>query len=103
MISLASMLAGAPPGTLGLASPSIWINSELFPYVMKTFIQHSGSSKENPTILIIDNHESHLTIENLNLAKDNAIVNVRLGRKLIFEESFKFEGHFVFPIIPDIV
>lgn len=72
------MLKGAPPGTLGLASPSGWMNGELFPSVMKHFRQHSGSSKENPTILILDNHESHLTIQALNLAKANGVVMVTL-------------------------
>jgi hypothetical protein len=32
------MLNGAPPGTLGLASPSGWMNGELFPSVMRHFI-----------------------------------------------------------------
>lgn len=72
------MLNGAPSGTLGLASPSGWMNGELFPSVMKHFIQHSGSSKENPTILIFDNHESHLTIETLNLAKESGVIIVTL-------------------------
>lgn len=72
------MLNGAPPGTLGLATPSGWMNGELFTSVMKHFIQYSGSSKENPTMLIFDNHESHLTIETINLAKENGVTIVTL-------------------------
>jgi hypothetical protein len=45
---------------------------------MKHLIKHSGSSKENPTILVFDNHDSHLTIETFNLAKENGIVIVTL-------------------------
>lgn len=52
------------------------MNGKLFPFVMKHFIQHNGSSKENHTILIYDNHESHLTIETLNTAKANRVVIV---------------------------
>ncbi|XP_044764429.1 uncharacterized protein LOC123320994 [Coccinella septempunctata] len=72
------MLHGAPSGTLGLATPSGWMNSELFVSVIKHFIFHSGSSKLNPTLLLFDNHESHLSIETLNLAKDNGVVILTL-------------------------
>ncbi|XP_055922503.1 uncharacterized protein LOC129953377 [Eupeodes corollae] len=72
------MLHGTPPGTLGLATPSGWMNSELFPEVMRHFIQHSCSSKENPSLLLLDNHESHLSIESLELAKTNGVTMLTL-------------------------
>lgn len=72
------MINGAPAGTLGLATASGWMNGESFVSVMKHFIKHSGSSIDNPTILIMDNHESHLTIESLNLAKSNGVIIVTL-------------------------
>lgn len=74
----AHMTNGAPPGTLGLATNSGWMTSEVFPLVMRHFIKYSGSTKDNPTILIYDNHESHLTIETLNLAKENGVTIVTL-------------------------
>lgn len=67
------MIAGAPPGTLGLASPTGWMNSELFLRVMTHFIKHTNSSKDNPSLLLYDNHESHLSISVLNLAKENGV------------------------------
>ncbi|KAK9681274.1 DDE superfamily endonuclease [Popillia japonica] len=72
------MISGAPSETLGLVSTSGWMTSELFPSVMRHFISHSNSSKDNPSVLIYDNHESHLTIETLNLAKDNGVTIVTL-------------------------
>lgn len=72
------MIKGAPPGTLGLASPSGWMNGELFSLVMKHFVQYSGSTIENPSILILDNHESHLSVETLNIAKKNGVIMVTL-------------------------
>lgn len=72
------MLNGAPSGTLGLATSTGWMNGEIFPSVMKHFVKYSGSSKENPTILIFDNHESHLTIVTLNIAKDNGVTIITL-------------------------
>ncbi|XP_072400177.1 uncharacterized protein [Diabrotica undecimpunctata] len=66
------MISGAPPGTLGLATNNGWMNGEAFVKVMEHF-KHSGSIKENPTCLIFDKHESHLTVPTLNLAKENGV------------------------------
>lgn len=67
------MLNGAPPGSLGLANPSGWMNSELFVETMKHFIKHSQSSQENPCLLIMDNYEAHISINVINLAKENGV------------------------------
>ena len=67
------MLKITPPGTLGLAAPTGWMNSDIFPEVIKHFIKFTNSSLENPSILIMDNHESHLSIEALDLAKSSGI------------------------------
>ncbi|XP_045778142.1 uncharacterized protein LOC123876058 [Maniola jurtina] len=72
------MIKGAPPGTLGLATPSGWMNSELFVDTIKHFIKNTSSSKENPSILIMDNHESHLCIEALDIAKENGVTILTL-------------------------
>ena len=70
------MLKGAPEGTLGGANPSGWSNEDLFFEFMKHFVKHSRSSKENPTILLLDNHESHISIATIQLAKDNGVTMV---------------------------
>lgn len=67
------MLHGAPPGTLGLASKSGWMNNELFVDVLKHFIKHSNSSKQSPSMLLYDNHESHISLAAINIAKENGI------------------------------
>lgn len=72
------MLNGALAGTLGLASESGWMNSELFPSVIKHFIKHTGSSKENPTLLILDNHDSHLSLNVLDVAKEAGVTMLTL-------------------------
>lgn len=72
------MLCDCVPGTLGLVNPSGWMIADLFPSVMKHFIKYSNSTKENPTILIYDNHESHLSIEAINLAKENGVTILTL-------------------------
>lgn len=72
------MLTGAPTGALGLAYPTGWMNAELFLEVMKHFIKHTSASPENPALLLMDNHESHLSIEALDLAKQSGVTVLTL-------------------------
>lgn len=72
------MLNGAPPGTLGLASPTGWMVADLFPNVLEHFIKYSNPSEDNPVLLIFDNHASHLSIQALNKAKESGIVILTL-------------------------
>ena len=72
------MIAGAPPGTLGLAAQSPWMTGELFVQVLHHFVNFSGSTKDNPTLLILDNHQSHLAPEVLQLAKQHGVVLLTL-------------------------
>ena len=67
------MASDAPPGTLGLATPSGWMNSELFPEVLEHFIVHMGCSVQKPAVLPCDNHESHLSIRVINMARENGL------------------------------
>ncbi|KAF2885597.1 hypothetical protein ILUMI_20581 [Ignelater luminosus] len=55
-------LTAAPSSTLGLAN------------VIRHFIKMISSTKENPTLVITDNHESHLASEVLNIAKENGVI-----------------------------
>lgn len=70
------MLSNAPNGSLGLANPSGWMTSELFFETLSHFIKHMNVSKENPALLLIDNHESHLSVQSINLAKEHGLVIV---------------------------
>jgi hypothetical protein len=72
------MTAGAPTGTLGLVSDSGWMNRELFPAVIRHFVHHTSSSLANPSLLIMDNHDSHLATEALKIAKENGVVILTL-------------------------
>lgn len=67
-------LEGAPDGSLGVATRSGWINSTIFIDVLKHVQKFSLCSKENPILLLCDNHESHVTIEAVNYARENGIV-----------------------------
>lgn len=72
------MIIGAPPGTVGVANPSGWMTGENFCKYLLHFAKHSNSSTSNPVLVIFDNHESHITIEGISLAKEKGIVLVTL-------------------------
>jgi len=72
------MLIGAPSGSLGLATPSGWMNSTLFIEVLDHFIKFTNCSTENPALLIMDNHESHISLECIDKAKSNGITILTL-------------------------
>jgi hypothetical protein len=62
------IINNAPPGTLGLATKTGSMDSDLCG-VIKLFIWCSSSSKDSPSLLILDSHECHLSIE----AKDKGL------------------------------
>lgn len=65
------MIKGAPIGSIGGSNPSGWSNEELFVKFLLHFIKHASASIENPVILLLDNHESHISVAAIRLAKDN--------------------------------
>ena len=67
------MLRGAPAGSLGLANPSGWMKQDIFPQVLKHFIDNMTVSKDQPGVLIMDNHNSHITLEGVELAKNHGL------------------------------
>ena len=69
----AHMLKGAPTGSLGLSCSSGWMNNDVFPEVLKHFIGHMAVSEQNPGLLILDNHSSHIGLEVINVAQKNGL------------------------------
>ena len=68
----------APKGTLGLISSSGSMTSDNFILALKYFIKHVRPSSSHSVMLIMDNHESHISYEALLLAKKNFIHIVTL-------------------------
>lgn len=71
-----NMLHGGPAGSVGAANPSGWMNADIFQEWMKHFIKCTKCSPGHPVLLLLDNHESHLSIASLELAKSNGITMV---------------------------
>ncbi|KAF2895502.1 hypothetical protein ILUMI_10673 [Ignelater luminosus] len=55
-----------------------WMISDLLSSVLKHFVEHERPTVANPKLIIMDNHESHLSIEALDFAKENGIILLRL-------------------------
>lgn len=67
------MQQDAPPGTNGSTSPSGWMTGENFCKFLKHFVTFSKCSIEKPCLIIMDNHDSHISIASLTFAKENGI------------------------------
>lgn len=73
------MLQGVPDvGPLALVHSSGWMTSENFLKVLEFFVANTRCSKQNKVLLIMDNHESHLSIPGLDFCKDNGIIVLTL-------------------------
>lgn len=53
-------LRGAPPGSWGGANPSGFMNGDLFLDFIKRFRDFTSCSIDNPILLLLDNHVSHI-------------------------------------------
>lgn len=67
-------LLDAYPGSIALGSRNGWMTSELFPEVVKHIIQYTNASKENKLLLLIDNHDTHISLATIDLCRENGIV-----------------------------
>jgi hypothetical protein len=66
-------MAGAPTDSLGLSNKSDWMTAMLFVEVLCHLRSATNCSIENPILLLIENHESHDSIEAIEFSRDNGI------------------------------
>lgn len=71
-------LASAGFGADGAANPSGWMKGEQFVKFLHHFKKHAHPSLESPSLLILDNHESHMTFAGLDFCKENGIIILSL-------------------------
>lgn len=63
-----------PPGCIGSAYPSGWMTGPDFFIYIKHFHQHTRSTIENPVLLLLDNHNSHISLNVIDFCKNNGII-----------------------------
>lgn len=74
----ARMMAGVPSACKGLVHPSGWMTTNNFPSVLQHFVANTRCTKDKKVLLILDNHESHLSLDAITYAKENGIVILTL-------------------------
>lgn len=67
-------IRGAPPGSIGRATRSGWINEDIFVEYVQHIIRNVRCSPDHKILLIMDNHESHISLKVIDLAKANGII-----------------------------
>lgn len=66
-------LEHATEGSAGAANGSGWMKQPEFLLFMRHFIRYTGASVLRPQLLIVDNHESHLSVDAIDLARESGI------------------------------
>lgn len=70
------MLFGGPAGCIGTANPTGWSNEAAFLKFLDHFLSFVKCSREDRAILVLDNHETHLSPEALDKASNNGLVMI---------------------------
>jgi len=73
-----SLMFSAPPGSLGFVKlpQSSWMAGPSFLKVLELVKKHTRNFKEDCLLLLMDNHESHCTLDSILYARENDITLV---------------------------
>ena len=74
-------ICGGPPGCTGRATRSGWINADLFVDFLMHISKLTGCSPDRKILVIMDSHESHLSIAAIGKARDLGIVLLTIPLK----------------------
>ena len=67
-------IKGGPPGSIGRATRTGWINEEVFVNYLHHLAYHTRCSLENKIVVVMDNHESHISLAAIDYARQKGIV-----------------------------
>lgn len=67
-------IRGGPPDCIGAGNSSGWMTEKEFLIFMDHFIKHAKPTKEEPILLLLDNHSSHVNIGVVEKAKENNVI-----------------------------
>lgn len=68
------MLNNGPFGALGLAHASGWMTENSFMQALEHFVKHVNPTKENPALVLLDNHTSHVNCRVIEFARKHSII-----------------------------
>ncbi|XP_066958100.1 uncharacterized protein [Macrobrachium rosenbergii] len=64
----------APHGSVAAAKKSGWIKEQIFPKFLLHLVKNTRCTKEKPVLVLMDNHETHISLEAIDFAKGNGII-----------------------------
>lgn len=70
----AIFLERAAPSSEGVANGSGWMRGPDFLLYMQHFVRHAKATKDTPKLLLLDNHQSHMSLDALVYAEENGVV-----------------------------
>jgi len=71
-------LDSAPTESIGFAQKTGWMTQELFPQYLEHFVKHTHASVDDPVLLVLDNHSSHLSIAAIDYCRQHGVVMLTL-------------------------
>ena len=72
------LIKGATPRSLGTHSDNGWMHAQLFVKYMKHFVAYTMPSENHPLLVVFDGHQSHKSLEVVELAKQHHITLLTL-------------------------
>ena len=77
-----AFIRGAPPGTIGKATKSGWINEGLFVEFLDHISDLTCCSEESKILVILDNHKSYISLAAIDKARKRGIVLLTIPPKI---------------------
>jgi len=72
------LMIGAPADAKGIATDSGWMTSEAFVKYLQHVVTHTRPSRDDPILMILDNHASHIGLQAVEFCRDNGIMMVSI-------------------------
>jgi len=73
------LMTGAPADAKGIVTDSGWMTSEAFVTYLQHVVAHARSSVEDPILMILDNHASHIGLQAVEFCRENGIMMVSIS------------------------
>ena len=73
-------MIGAPADAKGIATGSGWMTSEAFVKYLQHVVTHSRPSMDDPILMILDDHASHIGLQAVQFCRDNGIIRAGFVR-----------------------
>ncbi|XP_072377948.1 uncharacterized protein [Diabrotica undecimpunctata] len=67
-----------PTSAMALRNKKGWMTSDLFPKKLKHFANSVKCTVESKVLLLLDNHESHISVEAIKMCREEGIVLLSL-------------------------